>query len=70
VTLTDWRRDVVGLSLAEAARRAGISQAQATQIEQRPDRAALGAVVHYVRALDGDARLVLSHGGDARDLAL
>lgn len=63
MTLSDWRRNVVGLTLAAAAKRAGISQALAASIEARPDRAALGTVASYVRALGGDLVVELSNGG-------
>src|SRR5689334_3978335 len=69
MTLETWRRDVVGLSLAEAARRAGISQAHASAIEQRPDRASLGAVRAYVAALGGRLAVSLERGGGGVEMA-
>jgi hypothetical protein len=42
--LTTWRREVAGLSLAAAAKRAGIPQSHAAAIEQHPERATVGAL--------------------------
>jgi hypothetical protein len=68
MTLETWRRDVAGFTLAGAAKAAGISQVLARSIEQRPDRATLGAVLSYVRALGGDERVELSSGGAQHQL--
>jgi hypothetical protein len=66
--LADWRRDVAGFTLAGAARAAGITQSHAAAIEARPDRAALGTVAIYVRALGGDVNVELSIGGTRHQL--
>jgi hypothetical protein len=69
INLSTWRRDVAGLSLLEAAKRAGIPQAQANAIEQRPLQASLGALRNYVAALGGRLVVCLERGGRVVKLA-
>jgi hypothetical protein len=53
IDLTTWRRDVAGLSLAEAAQRAHITQRLAVQIEANPHAASAGALLSYIGACGG-----------------
>jgi hypothetical protein len=70
VTLADWRGQTLGLTLQAAARQAGIAQAHAHSIEQRPDRASLGALKAYVSALGGVLRVTVERGGVTLEVSL
>lgn len=70
IDLGVWRRDVAGLSRADAAHRAGIPAAHAAAIEQRPTQATIGAVAAYVHALGGVLEMNVTMGGVKRLLVL
>jgi hypothetical protein len=59
IDLATWRRDVAGLSLAEAAQRAHITQRRAAQIETSPLTATAGALRAYVAACGGALTLTV-----------
>jgi hypothetical protein len=69
-TLTIWRRDVAGLSLADAARRNHMTQAAAAAFERHPGRATAAALGTYVQACGGRLRAVLEHGATRAELTL
>lgn len=66
--LATWRRTVAKLSIADAAKRAGIPVHLANTIEQRPDRAAVGSLSAYVRALGGRPVICLEFGSTTVEL--
>lgn len=70
MTLADWRRQVAGLTLAQAAKRAGLSQLQAASIEERPHQASVGALRNYLDAIGGTLRIEAKRGALSWELSL